>query len=239
MFFAEQKGFPPMKHFSLGIALALLVLLSTGPADAGSKAQIAPIQSKPHGKSYSQWAAAWWKWAAEAPASTNPVSDTSGQHCALGQAGQVWFLAGSFSPAPVTRTCSVPRGKALFFPLLNKFYGAFLNDPPEQQTEAFVRSQVACMADATLSLVTIDGVAVSNPAQYREQSALFDVFLPEDNIFGASEAQIPELTLSPSADQGIYLFVLPLKPGAHTLRWQGTSAACGFSQDITYHLTVQ
>jgi hypothetical protein len=213
--------------------------LFVGSAEAGSKAHIAPIQSKPHGKSYSQWAAAWWKWAAETPASVNPVSDTTGQHCAQGQSGQVWFLAGSFTSAPVTRTCTVPKGKALFFPLLNKFYGAFLNDPPEQQAEAFLRSQVACIADAAFTQVTIDGGAVSNPRQYQEQSVLFDIFLPEDNIFGATEADIPELKMTPNADRSFYLFVSPLKPGTHMLRWQGSSAACGFSQDITYHLTVQ
>ncbi|HEU4327957.1 MAG TPA: hypothetical protein VFS21_32775 [Roseiflexaceae bacterium] len=228
-----------MRSYKLGFVLILVALLFVSPAEAGSKAHIAPIKSKPYGKSYSQWSAAWWKWAVETPASVNPVSDTTGQFCAQGQSGKVWFLAGSFSSGPVTRTCIVPKGKALFFPLLNKFYGAFLSDPADQQTEAFLRDQVACIADAALTLVTIDGVPVSNPQQYQEKSVLFSLFLPEDNIFGASDADIPELTLTPVADQGVYLFVFPLKPGQHTLRWQGSSAACGFSQDITYHLTVQ
>jgi hypothetical protein len=50
-----------MRHYTLCFALILLMSLFVGSAEAGSKAHIAPIQSKPHGKSYSQWAAAWWK----------------------------------------------------------------------------------------------------------------------------------------------------------------------------------
>jgi hypothetical protein len=43
----------------------------------------------------------------------------------------VWFLAGAFGADPVVRQREVPAGKALFFPLINTAYGAFLNDPPE------------------------------------------------------------------------------------------------------------
>jgi hypothetical protein len=200
--------------------------------------RIAPIQSKPHGNSYSERAATWWKWALETPASANPLIDTTGANCDVNQTDHVWFLAGSFSSEPVTRQCTVPRGVALFFPLINLFYGAFLTDPPEQRTEAFIRSQVTCIEDASFSLVEIDGVAVINPRQYLEKSVIFDVFLPEDNIFGATPAEIPDLTLSPSVDEGFYLFVRPLTPGSHTIRWRASSAACGFSEDITYHLTV-
>jgi hypothetical protein len=151
----------------------------------------------------------------------------------------VWFLAGSFGPGPITRECTVSPGRALFFPLINQGYFAFLNDPPETRTEDFIRSQVTCVEDAVFSLVEVDGVAVTNPKQYLEKSVIFEVFLPEDNVFGATEADIPELTLSPGVDEGFYLFVFPLTPGNHTIRWHASSAACGQVQDITYHLTVK
>jgi hypothetical protein len=69
--------------------------------------------------------------------------------------------------------------------------------------------------------------------------ALFTVVLPEDNIFGATPDVIPELTLSPSVDEGFYLYLTPRQPGEHTIRWQASSAACGTAQDVTYHLTVK
>ena len=81
-------------------------------------------------------------------------------------------------------------------------------------------------------LVEIDGVAVNNPEQYLEKSVLFDLFLPEESLFG-------ELTLSPCVDSGYYLLVRPLPPGAHTIKFQASSANCGFGQDIIYNLTVE
>jgi hypothetical protein len=34
-----------------------------------------------------------------------------------------------------------------------------------------------------------------------------------------AQTRIPELLLSPSAEQGYYLFLYPLSPGKHTIRW--------------------
>jgi hypothetical protein len=208
------------------------------PALRTSAGGIAPPQSSPHGKSYSEWAAEWWKWAIATPVSTNPVLDLTGENCDANQLNHAWFLAGAFTSDPVIRECTVPIGRALFFPLINFAYFAFLSDPPEQRTEEFIRAQVACVEDAEFALVQIDGISVKDPGRYLEQSVVFDVILPEDNLFGATEDEIPELTLSPSVDQGFYLFLTSRTPGEHTIRWQVSSAACGFSQDITYHLTV-
>jgi hypothetical protein len=223
----------------IGVILGI-VMLTTVAFARNLNPGIAPINSSPHGKTYSEWAAAWWKWALQTPASVNPLTDPTGEHCNVNQSDHVWFLAGgAFGLSPVTRDCTVPEGQALFFPLINVFYGAFLTDPPDQRTEEFIRNQVACVGDATFNFVEIDGVQVNNPGQYLEKSVIFDVFLPEDNIFkDLFNLDIPDLTLSPSVDEGFYLFVSPLKPGEHTIRWQASSEACGFSQDITYHITV-
>ena len=219
--------------------LILFTFVLGGVAYGGTNPGVAPAQSSPYGKSYSAWAASWWQWVLETPASVTPILDATGENCAQGQSGRVWFLAGAFGSDPVTRDCTVPRGRALFLPLINLAYFAFLNDPPATRTEEFIRSQITCVEDATFAVVEIDGVNVVNPGQYLEKSVVFDVLLPEDNLFGATGADIPELTLSPSADEGFYLFVAPLAPGTHTIRWQASSAACGFGQDITYHLTVK
>lgn len=189
---------------------------------------------------YGAWAAAWWQWALEVPASVNPVSDITGEHCAEGQTGHVWFLAGrGFESGSVVRSCTIPTGTALFFPLINAFYGAFLTDAPETRTEEFLRAQVQCQH--VVLRADIDGIAVTNPLQYFEQSLLFDVQLPEDNVLGVSEDDIPALLLSPSVDAGYYLFLQPLPPGEHTIHWEA-SQSCPFGdfmQDVTYHLTVQ
>src|SRR6185437_3171085 len=74
-----------------------------------------------HGKSYNQLAVAWWQYVLGQPAATNPLQDTTGAHCATGQTGPVFFLAGTSGSGTVTRQCTVPAGKQLFFPLLNAF----------------------------------------------------------------------------------------------------------------------
>jgi len=198
------------------------------PADPG----IAPIQSKPHGLSYSEWAAKWWQWALETPASVHPLLEIG--NCNVGQSGKVWFLGGTFANSPgIERDCTVPASTALFFPIINAVYLAFQEDPPETKTKEFLQEQVAC-GDYILK-AEIDGVAVKNPTRYLEQSTIFDVNLPEDNIFGI-ESQL----LGPSADQGIYLFVQPLSVGTHTIHFKG-SQTCPFGEfdeEATYKITV-
>lgn len=234
-----------MKIWLVLIGFALMGILSSAPiiAAANKNPGIAPIKSKPHGHSYSEWAARWWQWALGQPAGVNPVTDTSGEFCATGQKGAVWFLAGTFGdPSPINRTCTIPTGQALFFPVIDAFYGAFLNDPPETRTAEFIRAQVDCTVES--AQVEIDGVLVNNVQRYflgPQKSLLFDVQLPIDNVFELTPEDAPELLLSPSADSGIYLFLSPLPPGVHTLHWEA-SQTCpfgNFTQDVTYQLTIR
>lgn len=203
---------------------------------------VAPIWTTPKGQTYGRWAAEWWQWALGVPAEVNPVLDTTGEHCAQRQVDDVWFLAGSFGPEPIVRDCEVPAGKSLFFPLVNNFYGAFLDDPPETRTEEFVREQARCTEPAIISAF-IDGRKVRKPRRYftgrpyGSESPIFNVQLSPGNLFGAGVNDIPELLLSPSAEQGYYLFVRRLSPGAHTIQWTATGCR-GNVQDITYILKV-
>ena len=70
----------------------------------------------------SELTAEWRQWAYSIPTSQNPQEDATGQYCMVGQRGPVWFLAGVFLgwPGTITRTCTVPEGKALFFPVINQ-----------------------------------------------------------------------------------------------------------------------
>lgn len=242
-----------MKKINVKIWLVLIVFALAGTlfsagviAETNNSPRIAPIQSNPHGHSYSEWAARWWQWAIEQPAGVNPVTDTTGQFCATGQKGAVWFLAGTFGrptdPPTVSRTCTVPAGQALFFPVIGEFYGAFLSDPPAQRTAEFIRSQVDCTVKSVS--VEIDGVFVNNAREFflgPQKSLLFDVQLPTDNVFGLTIDQVPELLLSSSADSGIYLFLHPLRPGKHALHWKAsqTCPSGDSTQDVTYGLTVR
>src|SRR5262245_18717276 len=53
---SSHRGFRPK------LALAAAFILGLLPIAATSHAQALPSQSRPYGKSYAQWSAAWWQW---------------------------------------------------------------------------------------------------------------------------------------------------------------------------------
>jgi len=224
------------------VGIGLAVVLAQSDRAFASDARVAPPGSISRGLTYSEWAARWWQWALSAPTSINPLFDPTGADCAVGQSGRVWFLAGLPFPGSVTRRCTVPAGYALLFPVLNLAYFAFTSDPPNTRTEEFVRSQVTCMQGATNLHASIDGEPIDNIAEFRERSVLFDVQLPADNVLGLTPDVAPGLLLSPSADEGFYLFVKPLPVGQHVVTFGGTYPAAGNCPgaplNATYNLKV-
>lgn len=69
----------------------------------------------PFGKTYGEWSNAWWLWALSIPKDTNPIAEGD---CDQQQSGDVFFLAGNMGGAS-KRTCTIPAGKAIFFPIVN------------------------------------------------------------------------------------------------------------------------
>jgi hypothetical protein len=211
-------------------ALLTLTVLALVPSGAAAKqpSPVLPPTAHPHGLSYSAWAAEWWQWALGQPADVNPLVDTTGANCAEGQNAKVWFLAGTImSGEEVERDCTLPVGTTLLFPVLNEFACA---DPG--QTLDDLRGIVGDIeTDPTEMTAVIDGVAVRNVAAYYEESEVFSLQLPEDNILGA-----PPGTYEPCVDAGYYLAVRPLPPGEHTIHLTGSRP--GFDLDVTYNITV-
>jgi len=223
-------------RFVAAIAILLLAapVLSTAQVlTARSRGGIPlPPQGQAYGQSLGEWSADWWRWVLEAPAPVNPVLDTTGASCAGGQQGGVWFLAGSFSAAPVERHCAVPAGRALFFPVINVAWIGFPTDPPMTAEE--IRALLAPIGQATGLEVLVDGVPVPSLSRFLVTSPPFSVVAPADNIVGLPEGTL----LAPCMTTGFYVMLTPLAPGRHTIVIRGTSEFFGFSQDVTYHLDV-
>jgi len=232
----KGRGLPAVIALVCGIIIA-------GVSIAGAwnwEPQILPMQEKYYGKTYSEWAAKWWQWTIGTPADINPNLDNG--DCTVGQKGPVWFLATTLGKNPgVERKCTIPLGIALFFPLINASYAAFVTDPPEQKTDAYLRSIIDCGIPEVLT-AEIDGVSVKNLYQYYEHSPFFKVKVPYPNIYNVPEGLIPQDLLDPVVDQGYYLFVEPLPPGQHTIHWKATWTCPWqkdpFTEDITYDLRV-
>src|SRR5947209_4560004 len=107
------------KSFRLLLGTLLAAgLVAMSPFLAIASSTVVPPDQTYAGKTYGQWSAAWWQWAAPMPAQASPVSDTTGVHCGVKQDGPVWFLAGT-SGGTVTRQCTIPNNLGIFFPIIN------------------------------------------------------------------------------------------------------------------------
>jgi hypothetical protein len=198
---------------------------------------IFPPNSKPYGLTYGEWSAKWWQWVLSTPANVNPIHDTTGQNCAHGQSGPVWFLAGTSGGGSVTRTCTIPSGKAILFPVLNAD-DTFVENPL-LKTEKDLRNDIMHAMDYEKSLqATIDGINVENLTKYRVQSPLFGFTYPVNNISGAPPG--PTQAIS----DGYWILLQPLGIGTHELHFGGaasdftTTSVVNFVTDTTYHLIM-
>jgi hypothetical protein len=220
--------------------------LSFAQARGNPNPGVFPITSRPFGKTYGQWSARWWQWALSIPADRNPALDETGAHCAEGQAGRVWFLAGSFFGGTFVRACAVPPGKALFFAVVNAAFGAAVGDC--EPTNPGVPCDVPTLREAaeeSMDPVTIeasiDGVPLRNLNDYRVQSPVFRVTLPEGNVPELIGLPAPSGTYKPMVSDGYWLMHTPLSAGAHTIHFKSIITGgpfVGTNTEVTYHLTV-
>ena len=195
---------------------------------------------------FSRLSAQWWQWALSIPTSNNPLLDTTGENCMVGQRGPTWFLGGTFggNGATITRNCTAPDNVSLFFPVANSVNFNSPNicgDGPEDQSVANLRARSSRSIDGYINLlVEVDGKPVEHLR--RVQSKVFAVALPEDNIFDspcASLGNVPAGVFSPSVDDGVYVHLGALKPGAHVVHIHAEKPSAGFVLDVIYMLNVQ
>lgn len=78
-------------HLATLVAITLMATGAMATAAAASSSTIIPPQQQ----NYGQLGALWWKWALSIPYTQNPIFDTTGADCAVGQNGGRWFLAGT------------------------------------------------------------------------------------------------------------------------------------------------
>jgi hypothetical protein len=217
---------------------------STQPrtADVVLNPGVFPIHSKPYGLSYGDWSAKWWQWAYGIPFSTNPIYDTTGADCSLNQSGPVWFLAGT-AGMPVTRTCTIPAGKSILFPILNVVADYPCPDPtfhpaPGQTLADFLTQTARDFMDNTTELdATVDGVALKNLFVYRATSRMFA--FTGDTSMTVFDSCITG-TRQPGVSDGYWIMLAPLAPGTHTIHFHGLENfnPGTFELDVTYDVTV-
>jgi hypothetical protein len=234
---------------ALGLIAALLIALQAHGmrTDGDSTLRILPPDSHPYGQTYGEWSARWWQWLFSVPASQNQVFKTGVVDCSVGQSGPVWFLADSFGRGHVniTRSCTVPAGKALFVPVRRLHADNLCVTPP--LTVGQLRAQVKdYVSQPPLPQVSIDGqfLPKTDLPSYRAESPVFNYTLPPspDNvIYRLYKLTIPgpcwpSLTVTGAVADGFYIMLAPLSAGTHHTI---TVDDRGIGVTISYSLTVQ
>lgn len=149
------------------------------PALAGdSKPRVVPVDEEAYGRSYEEWSAAWWQWALSIPRPDNPSSTPPARTVGRRRPRR----CGS-SPAPSAeghgRTCAIPAGTPLFFPIISYLCAA---DPWTTSTYA---AQLSCARSSnagSTGTLEIDGTTVDNLEQHRVDSTEFSLTFVSDNV---------------------------------------------------------
>ena len=234
------------------LAVFTLVASACGTDDEPSVAY--DPGSSPFGQSMAAWSQAWWAWALETPAANHPVL---GGPCSTNQRGDVFFLAGNFGGVE-SRTCVVPAGKALFFPITTFLCYPSPENPDEAcSTPSSAAELTACATETyddasvpkTLE-VTLDGEVIADPLTFRATTGVFDWTAPSadpaDWLFDAV-GPIPNNTCGIATgdrfgvSDGYWIMLRPLSTGVHTLRFASTvgSGTDAFTIDMTYDIMQQ
>lgn len=199
--------------------------------------------------------AEWWQFMSSIPARDNPLLDTTGAKCVVGQRGNTWFLGGLVGVTPegqfaqgggtVTRNCSIPQGINLFFPIINNVIFDTPNlcgQDANSYSYAEMKSMVQSQTDAAIAMrVTVDGREVHNIRRIRARPIAITV--PENSAWDAvcrafDLGGLPA-GIFPGAQDGYYLTLNALPVGQHQLRIQGALQPPNeFTLDIIYNLTV-
>jgi hypothetical protein len=214
-----------MKYLSLLSPVALAIAVAVGCAApsavlaaSGTEANpVVPPWQSVEGRTQMDWSRAWWQWASSFESDVSPLTDRTGSRCEAGQSGAVWFLAGSsYGSRRVERTCTVPAGRYLFFPLVNTI-ALDVNDIGCPYLLRHVEKQ---MSDPMALDVEVDG---------RKLPASAVRHLKSESCFKAGG----EL----AASDGYYVMLRPLPAGQHVIKFGGEVEAS--AQSVTYTITVR
>lgn len=213
-------------------------VLSTGmagPAPFDADAYVVPLNEAVAGHVQTWYANDWWQWLMAAPKGENPQDDPTGRACARDQGEKVWYLAGALDGKPLRRKCSVPEGRALFFPVTAVYD---TTAPSRPLTCAEARSSAKHVADAPVALqVTLNGARISSPGTHRiAPETCFDLTARIEGRTGAP--------MYPSATDGYWMMLRPLPPGRHVISFRAGAPDPQkpfgtMWQDVTYELTVE
>jgi hypothetical protein len=226
-----------MNFTMIKVLFVLFAFVLRSNAQAAQPTDVLPPDYLLDGKTNADLSATWWQWAYSTNDEANPVRDSTGVNCSVGQDGKVWFLAGGFGSSKISRQCVIPADKFVFFPVINMIYW------PRKGNDSYTCDRAKFKASSNNNnainlFVEIDGVKLENVQRFRAKTEeCFDIFEKVDRSLDPYNAY-------PSASDGYWVLLKPLSKGKHTIKFGG-----GYSvdenpfgrmlQDIEYEITVE
>ena len=203
-------------------AILLLSLFVSSIAFAAPASPI-PVKENVTGVSQPDLTKRWWVWFFSFEPGQSPTADRTGAKCAERQDGPIWFLVGVTGGGSVKRTCHLPEGKTLFFPLVTYI---FVPNGAGSCTEMILQARES--TDGAKLFAELDGEPIGELEKHRVTSG---------NCFDAGEKSPGHMSLWPAASNGYWLALPPLSKGQHKLHYGGTVPT--LNQDVTYTLIVE
>jgi hypothetical protein len=240
------------KGTSRWLRCMVLAAVAIGVAGCDEDPLIHQHDSNGTEKLYEKGAKGWTRWALEQDWSTGPVLDPDGSACALGQSGKTWYLAGT-TGGPVARECTIPHGKRIFFPLINRWVAppptSIIEGDPENDLQAwidFVTGYFAANRAETCSLtLRIEGQDLLPDFETMDEELYvqlldpFAIFMTDDNFATPFGGVAGERT---TWVDGHWAALEPLPPGDYTLEFGGSTCVDGevdFETLATYTLHIE
>jgi hypothetical protein len=231
------------------LLLGALFVGSTGAAGAQDTSPVASPAAVPvlppgatvGGLGLAEWEGQYLQWMISAVVGpANTVTDATGDLCALGQHGPVFFL--EVALAPVTRRCTVPSDVVLFVPSLINGCASSQPDPelPADPSTADDATLMACAKthvdvglsrDLANTSLVVDGVPV-DVTPYRAATGVVPTLFVPGNPLGIDPG------VARSASEGYAVLLGPLAVGEHVIAISWAYAPGGVPVAITYNLTV-
>jgi hypothetical protein len=194
------------------------------------------VDEKPFGSTYSQWTENFWKWMVSIPQENNPNLDSTGEKCAINQSDpNVWYLVPTFGGS-AERTCNIPEGKAILFCILCGECSYAENQELKSESELRTCARQSNDVGPRSMQAVVDGNNLKDLEKYRVESSLFDLSLPQNNVYSAPPGK------TKSVSDGFWVFLEPMPVGAHDIEFSGSlidpSGVGNYNTHVKYNLIV-
>lgn len=189
---------------------------------------IVPAYKKTQAKDYSEWVAKYWAWLLKRDPKRRPTEDMTGQYCADGQTGPVWFLAGADAAQHVERNCVIPQGQFILLPVMAQIMLSTAGATPCEKLVVDGVPQDGMNAITTSQLI-INGLRL-------DQLDDFKMYTPRCISIVDS---LGNAIVSDAVYWGTWVMLNPLPKGGHVISFGGELPATKVFRNVTYNIRIE